>query len=720
MINTTTNNIKILSLLTILVVTACSKPITWKANKLYDKMAYVQAIKKYNVALSKDSTDVEVLSKMANCHRLIGNSITAEKWYKKVVMMDGVPADDHIKLAEVLMNNGKYELAHESVQQYKELVPADKRASNYLESIEELEMYLKINSAYKISKLNINSPEDDFAPYPYKDGMIFASSRVNEFFVKYNHAWNERPFTKVYYAKGNGTVFNAPDLFEENIQTKYHDGAVSFNGEQNTIYFTRNNVISGKLIKSDKDIVKLKIFTARVKENTVGKAEPLPFNNDNYHCAHPSITTDGKTLYFASDMPGGYGGMDLYVVERTEDSWNTPKNLGPSINTEGNEIFPNINSDGVLYFASNGHKGIGGLDNYYSVEYSDDWMEPVNIGIPVNTKHDDFGLVFNNDNKTGYFCSDRPGGKGHDDIYAFARNELPLEVLVYDNKTKKPIESAVVVIDSDYEDLEEQNTDKSGRVRKNIQVNKNFLCSASKTGYTKNSATLKNSDYSYESIPLLKIPLERGANYSLSGLTLDLNDRSPIDGAVVTLNNVTDDTYKDFPVNKDGKYSFVLEPEKEYTVSAKKDECISLNNSISTKGIKDSHSFYVDIDIACVGDIIRLEDLYYDFDKYYIRSDAAVVLDRLHNTMRKYPKLKIEMRSHTDSRGSDGYNKTLSHNRAKSAVKYLIEKGIDKSRMKVNGYGELELTNKCSNGVLCNEQEHQSNRRTEIKILSIN
>ena len=702
---------------------SCSKPISYQAHNLYNKMAYMQAIDKYKLVVGKDSTNAELLSRLADCYRLTNQSEEAEHWYSKVVELPNAQPIHKLYYGQALMRNGKYEQAEAWMNTYNTQQQTDNRGRKFMESIQGMDNFFANKDSYTIKNLSINSKEDDFSPTMYEDGIIFASSRVNENLVSYNHAWNDQPFTKIYYSKGENENLSRPELFVKSVQTKYHDGAVTFTNDGTEMYFTRNNIVKGKVYKSKQDIVRLKIFAA--KKTDLGWGNPIEFayNSHEYHCAHPTISADGTKLYFSSDMPNGEGGMDLYVSEKTENGWGLPINLGSTINTKGNEIFPYMDKKNTLYFASNGHQGLGGLDNYFANNNNGIWSEPINVGSPVNTKYDDFGIIFNNDNTGGYFSSDRPGGAGQDDIYSFERLHVPinLEVLVYDKETNEPLDKVLVQIIENVSNTEGLTTGLDGKVSKEVELNNNFEFKASKEGYQNASAQLAANAYDKDNVPFIKIPLEKVPSLSVNGIVSTLTDKQPVDGSIVVLTIIdhTNNVTKEYKTGPDGKYYFDLLPNLNYTVTASKDKCSSSEEKISTIGVNGSKAFIVNLGMFCVGDIIKIENIYYDLDKYYIRPDAAIELDKLVVTMNEHPKLKIELRSHTDSRGSDTYNEKLSDNRAKSAVAYLVSKGISKDRMVAKGYGEKVLTNRCSNGIKCSKEEHQANRRTEFKILSV-
>jgi len=389
-----------------------------------------------------------------------------------------------------------------------------------------------------------------------------------------------------------------------------------------------------ELRKSSKDENNLKLFRAELKGEEWTNITELPFNSDEYSCGHPALASDDKTLYFISDMPGGYGGTDIYKTTLEGETWSKPENVGNVINTSSNEMFPFVHPDGTFYFSSDGHESLGGLDVFMTSYDGKKWLQVENLNYPLNTSKDDFAFITPTDSKAGYVSSNR----GKDDkIYEVTKN-IP-ELLL------------------------------SGNVRHKGKINEG------------------------------------------------------IDSAVVEVNNTTERTKEMIYTNKYGNYSVKLKPNCEYIVKASKQMFFAITKpkTFSMMGKKVSEKFTANFELeeVIIERPIVLENIYYDLDKWAIRTDAKVELDRLAQLMSDNPKLCIELSSHTDSRAGDQYNLILSDKRAKAAVDYIISKGIDAKRMKWKGYGESRLINHCENGVVCTEEEHQKNRRTEFKAIKM-
>lgn len=274
------------------------------------------------------------------------------------------------------------------------------------------------------NETEINSIFQEYSPAFYQNGLVFIASNPAVNTDKKEDENTGKATTSLFFAAryGNGNL-QKPMTFAEELTTKFYDGPLSFSKDGNTIYFTRTNLRRGKPIKAKDELVKLKIYAATKKDNKWDNIFELPFNNAEYDCAHPSVSNDGRRLYFSSNRPDGFGGMDLYVSTLINGKWSDPVNLGPKVNTDKNEIFPFIHADGKVYFASNGHKGIGNLDIFCTMKTDTGWLKPQNLPEPINSRSDDFGFIISGDKKSGYFSSNRASGKGDDDIFNFMASE---------------------------------------------------------------------------------------------------------------------------------------------------------------------------------------------------------------------------------------------------------------------------------------------------------
>jgi outer membrane protein OmpA-like peptidoglycan-associated protein len=587
---------------------------------------------------------------------------------------------------------------------------------------EEIKNIGRTEKFYKIDKLKINSPESDFGPTYYKDSLVFSSAR-NNFSSNKKYKWTDQNFLKLYSGKikddGNLEGLNyISNKFGKSYM--FHEGPVCFSKDGTEVYITRNTVSKGKrAVKSKNGVVKIKLYYSKFDGNRWSKPKLMPFNLKDYSTGHPSISENGKDLYFVSDRPGGIGGTDIYVSHKINGVWTEPTNLGPRVNTIDNEMFPFISQSGVLFFSSKGHAGLGGLD-IFSFDTKDITVPVMNLGIDINSTKDDFGLIINDDK--GYFSSNREKGESFDDIYMYKINSFLLNGIVKNIEDKSIIQAAKVsYIDTTGVEVTHSITTETGWFGAKLGNDREeFTITASKPGYSTESVQLVKADYSNRVNIFKTIYLKPVKDIILNGLVAYKSDNSPVKMVnIEIIDTEQKDTIK-LSTADTGKFTHKLLRDKKYEINIWKEKTISCNELVyAENNSQDTINIVKYIDKLEVGKSFVLENIFYDFDKDNIRPDAAIELDKLVKIMEENPSLKIELSSHTDSRGSDVYNIDLSDRRAKSAVAYIISKGINPDRLIASGYGETRLVNRCSDGVSCSRAEHQANRRTEIKILEL-
>ncbi len=385
-----------------------------KAEKNFDNYSFYAAIEDYEQISDKDVSDFR---RLAESYRYTGNTSEAEKNYKVCVDSDEQLPEDVYYYAAMLRSNGKYEESDQWMDKYHLILKSDSRGEEYFENHGMTTLLLRDQGQYSIFNLDVNSAQEDFGAVYYKDKIVFASSREGTKSIRRRWNWNQLPFLDLYQATPDqdGQLSELVD-FNRKLNDKFHEGPASFAKDYSFIAFTRNNY-SGT---GEDGVVRLQIFTQEFVDGKWTNELAFPYNNPEYSIGHAALSKDGMVMYFASDMPGGYGGVDLYRTSKTNDGWSKPENLGKEINTEGNEMFPFLHSNNTLFFASDGHIGLGGLDNFLVQIKEDNSFEKIlNMGYPINDKRDDFALVVNDDFSNGYFSSNRPGGKGDDDLYSF-------------------------------------------------------------------------------------------------------------------------------------------------------------------------------------------------------------------------------------------------------------------------------------------------------------
>jgi len=612
-----------------------------------------------------------------------------------------------------------------------------------------------------------NSDKLEFSPTYYHNGLVFATSRSEKGAVDKKI---DEHFFELYYAEiAPSGLPMQPYFFSPALTSRLHEGPVAFNRGFTKIYFTRNNVQDGVVKKDADGDVKLQIFEAEKSPADWTNLHSLPFNKVDYSCAHPSLSADERMMYFSSDMPGGYGGMDLYKVEKSGETWGNPINLGPKINTSDNEIFPFTHPDGVLFFTSDRKGGLGGLDIYKVNVSLGGVIESVNIGAPYNSSADDLGIIMNMDGTKGYFSSARAGGLGKDDLYYFETTEpliqtgeVNLIVTVVDEETGNPIPLADLRVlkgtaggfleNDELYDLElvpsasksgelslqmvrkSENqlplpiasSDNNGVVRTSLKRHQNYVLIVSKEDYT--TMDVSHTTMNAPETQYLTVKLKRQTCVMLTGTVIAGKYGKGVPGAMVKIYNQCSRTDDYVLTNLDGVFHYCLQDACDFDLTTTKEGYNQVVTTTTTKGAEKQLNLTISLlpnDESILrapvkkGSIIILDKIYYDFDMSYIRVGAARDLDALIQLMRRYPSMEVELSAHTDSRGTADYNSELSLLRAKAAKDYVSVRGIDASRITIFGHGEAFPRNRCSDGVNCSEEEHQFNRRTEIRVVEI-
>ncbi len=578
-----------------------------RAKQYMKDLNYTGAIELLSQVVAKGDNDDAKIA-LAECYRKINDSENAEFLYSQVVRLQTAQPIHFLYYGEMLQRNGKCDLAREWFKKFAEAVPEDVRGQYQNRACDyEKELKTKGNGVYDISHTAFNSNLDDFGATFYKDdkrgqGIIFASERDKGVAVKRSHNWTGNPFLDLYFVptKGCGTTVETgkPEKFSSDINSKYHDAVVTFNKDQSQIFFTRNNLSKGKIGHDDQGIVRLKIYTDKRSGSGWKGEESLPFNSDEYSCAHPSLNAEGNKLYFASDMPGGFGGMDLYVSELENGRWGPAMNLGPTVNTEGNELFPFIHKSGRLYFASDGQLGLGGLD-IYSVDPKDggQWTAPDNVGAPINSKDDDFGLTLSDDGTCGFFSSDRQGGAGRDDIYSFTKKATPVKVFVFDELTKEPIEGAEVTSDSCMKRT--LKTGKDGKVTVDVKFNSCCTFKASFAGYDKNSKPGCVKDAASVENAVVEIPLRKEQKFMVEGIVFDQSTGLPLPDSKISFLGDCKDSVQTFMTDATGKFKFKMANDCCYKLRGEKDKyfAVTTQDTICSRNQKESKIYQVNLNL---------------------------------------------------------------------------------------------------------------------------
>ena len=455
------------------------------ADRKYNKYSYVDAIEIYEKVAEKGYQSPELFKKLGNAYYFNGELDKAAKWYKDLFAMnEDVDPEYYFRYSQALKAIEDYDNANKYLSLFNEKTN-DSRGNEFAKNKDYLENIEAISGKYTIGKTSINSEFSDYGPSYYGNQLVFASARKEGALFNKIHDWTKQNFTDLYSVTINSDKsLSEPQNFSKSINSKFNESSPVFTKDGKTMYFTRNNYLDGKKGKDDNKSTLVKIYKASFIDNEWKNITELPFNNDNYSTAHPTLSADNKTMYFASDIPGGFGNSDIYKVKINDDgTFGTPENLGNTINTEGRETFPNIAFDNTLYFASDGHLGLGGLDVFESKFSNNQFQKPENVGKPINSSMDDFGFIVNKD-KSGFFTSNRDGGSGYDDIYSFTICAQKLYGIVTDVDTKEILpNSKVILFDSDMKKITEMTTDETGKYTFEIECNTKYHVRASKEEY---------------------------------------------------------------------------------------------------------------------------------------------------------------------------------------------------------------------------------------------
>ena len=622
--------ITLLLSLTLTAVMAQNKD-TQKADELYQRMAYSDAADAYKKLLKRGKGSRYVFKQLGYCYYQINDLKAAATYFKRVVKGRRVNPEVFYTYAQVLKASGKLSEYQTYMKKFAQAKPEDSRAMAFVANPMGIAEMLDAFPAFDAKNLaDINTEFSEFGGVLVGKDFYFTSSR-NTTRKKYH--WDDQPFLDVYTAEVVGETIKNAQILEGDVNTKYHEGTVAISPDGKRIYFDRNDYLDGKYVKDENGVNQINLYYSELVDGGWKGVYSVPFNNSEYSVGHPALSTDGRVLYFVSDMPGGMGASDIYSVALNEDgSFGEPKNLGSAINTVGKELFPSTDQNGTLYFASNGHMGLGGLD-VFKAEAANGGFGPVqNLGNGANSAGDDFAFRYNPETETGFVSSNREGGKGMDDIYQVTPKIPPCDVVI-----------DVVVVNA----------------------------------YTD----------------------------------------EPLFGARVSLGDNSAERLSTIQTSEAGTGQFVGACNTPLTVSAQYPgfEPTTINIPASGNTTMSKTLKLKPVEAIIVDDKIELETILFDYNKSDIEPQAAFELDRLVEVMNKYPKLIVRVESHSDTQGEADYNRELSDRRAQATVQYVIDQGIDASRISGQGFGEDQPLIDCGDN--CTEEDHEKNRRSEFIIV---
>ena len=613
-------------------------------DKNYNNYAYIDAIKTYERVADKGYKSEDMFKKLGNSYYFNSDFEGAAKWYGELFAMNPSPeAEYYYRYAQSLKSVGQIDKANKLMAEFSAKFNNDSRGKLYKEDTNYLNQIKNNSGRYKIEDAGINTKYSDYGSFVYNNKIYFASARDTGNFSQRKHKWTGEYFTNLYFADIDPATNASSKVnkFKTSLNTKFHESSPAFTKDGKTVYFTRNNFINGKKGKDENKITLVKIYKATLENDKWTNITELPFNSDSYSTGHPALSPDEKTLYFASDRPGTLGQSDIYKVSiNPNGGYGPPENLGNTINTEGKETYPYMTSENEIYFASDGHPGLGGLDVFVGKIENDGTISNIqNVGADINSPKDDFAYIIDPVSRRGYFSSNKDGGQGSDDIYKFL-------------ETRK------------------------------------LQCIQGLEGTITDAAT----------------------GSILSGAKVTLYENQIVKNSIVS--------------DGSGKYSFPVECGKTYNVRAENTDYATKEVMVTIDKVTGKTTLPIALDKATckvtvgddLGKCFNIKMIYFKLDKSDIQREAALDLEKILDVLNNNPTMKLDIRSHTDSRASNKYNQALSNRRAESTIKWLIKNGINANRLTGKGYGETQLVNGCINGVKCSEEQHQANRRSEFII----
>jgi outer membrane protein OmpA-like peptidoglycan-associated protein len=554
---------------------SAQSPAERKANRLFENFAYADAIELYEYVLKKNPENQQIIRNLAESYRKTNQPRKAAPLLKRVIEMGSPQNEDYLHLAQALETVGDNEEAATYFTKYDQLMASDKRGSRYAESIKSFKSYFDESDNYTFENAVFNTKSSDFSVTPFNEGYLIVSNGNQKTFSLSHAPWNNQRWFDLYTVNPSGEP-KARKLSRK-VNTRYHEGPACYSKDRKLLAFTRNSVHKGKVNRSSDHVNKLSIFFASPGGKDFKDVQPFPFNNKEYSCGHPAFSSKGDKLYFASDKPGGFGGTDIYVSNWENGAWTEPVNLGPTINTEGNELFPVVYQDSLLTFASNGWGGMGGLDVFYAEFTKDGFKQAINPGSPINSTNDDFSWLILSGAKTGYFSSDRPDGKGGDDVYFYTYKPVASLFTIVDAKSGKPITGAKIRVFKDSVEVASAGTDGKGQSRLILKPCNSYWAVVEASNYPnhKKSITL---DCPLRANSEVKIQLKRP---ELTVYAFDKYRNIDMPEAVLTLVDLTDATRENGLglTDSKGEAKFDLLPCHEYEINLEKKGVPSVKGS---------------------------------------------------------------------------------------------------------------------------------------------
>lgn len=641
-----------------------------KANYYYSHYAFHEAIPFFEKLESNEFSST-TYGKLGDCYRMTSNLAKAADAYSRAVKSKGCRDVVFLHYGQVLMTMMQYEEAEKWLKEYKKSNKTDKRIANLIAGCASAPKMLKAEPPGTASMLGFNTDGSDFAPTIWKGNLVFASNTAVDVKKKTDN-WTGNSFYNIYRVScdAKGHCGNEFHTFEQakKVNIKYHDGPCTFSADGSKMYFTRSRYLdklfSFESASNTDGTVPLEIMIASDYDSTEKRFKeivPFRYNSKQHSVAHPTVSPNGNTLVFSAVMKGSVGGSDLYICKRKgKGEWSTPENAGKMINTEGEELFPYFADDKTLYFSSDGHEGLGGLDIYMCKwdENAQTFSKPQNVGIPINSSYDDMSMALYADGRSSYFSSNRPAAKGGDNIYFYKREQAFINIKVTDSTSGQPLADVKADLESSG-DTRSLAVDTNGSLLTRLHPAMQYKIAISKPGYT-----------------------TQNLNVSTTGIA----DIDTITHSIALARIV---------IHEEPLPIAVVEPPKSQRFDAPEVRQFEMSK------------------------IYEIDHFNYDRNEYGLNSVKKIVLDNLVKVLKSHPTMQIQVQAHTDCRGSDEYNMKLSKARAGAVVKYLIQKGIASNRLKSIGLGYTMPAVRCEDCSKCTDAEHYQNRILEFKVLGL-
>ncbi len=693
------------------------------ADKKYINTDYRGAIPMYKRFLKHHPEDFYVIRQVGRCYTYLSQPDEAIDYWTKVYENAKANDADRLEYARCLMGNYRTEEAKIVLNSLKN--SKDPLASSWAKTYANAESFFYEDSALcRIYAINgFMSTQPEYVPYLYKSELVYITVPKKSF-MQNMFGSAKRHHSSIYSTvRIDSVTWKKGKVFNPQIQGKNVNGPVCVTNGDSILYYTGTYSSSeAKKGGAVDGVLRTGIFYTEINENGLAHPEkkPLPLASPTCNVAYPSMNKAGNKIYFASDMSGSLGGYDIWVSEKKNGVWTKPENLGPHVNSIGNEIYPFITEDGVLYYASDGRPGMGCMDIFIAdpSNESGKFLEAENAGAGINSKFNDAGIYVLADGKRGYFSSNRDKGGPDEDIYFFSNNKprtFSTKFIVRDSAENKSV-GADISVGSPLGTFG-QRVDSGSVGRARIKPGQEINITVNSDAYlTKVITKIASANDT-----LFEINLEPRFQRAISGRIIDKETNTPIEGMKVGIYDEDGTNYLDILTDASGAYKASKLPlDKDlYIGAAKKPDYFSNTERFRiTKGndiVKDILTQKI-----VIGKAIKVENIYFDPSKFEVRDDAKPELDKLVTLMKDNPDIIIELSSHSDCKGPAPQNLLLSDKRAKASAAYIVSKGINKDRIKGKGYGETKLLNDCGcEGKVeskCSDEQHAMNRRTEFKV----